>query len=492
MSYLYTEIFIAIIPDVLILLTAFTVLGVDYGVMQKKDRRVRSALVSRISVSGLLFAVAVLITQFAYCEGIDIELSGGQIVLNPLSFFFKIVIYLLAIPVVIFMKDNIVCEHVSEHYAMILLSVIGAGILAMTQHLLIIFIAIELVSLCLYTLTAFRKESVEATEAAFKYFAIGGLASAFLLFGFSYLYGVTNTLNLSEIPMILDSVSSQKELIFVSILFIIVGFGFKIAVVPFHLWAPDTYEWSSTPVTAWIAAGSKVGAVFVLTQILQPFLFHPDYLGMVITMLICLCVLSLLVGSFGALKQTNVKRILAYSAIAHGGYLLLGYISGSFDGMISALYYIIGYAIASVGVFGVISIMSDKLGRDATLADFKGCWKFSPLLGFLFLVFILSLAGIPPFAGFTSKMYLFYSVIKAGDGMHVGHLLVAFALCMSAVSLYYYIKILKAFLVTNADEAVVQIKGNFSENTVLVLLALALLMLGIWPEPILGFLGTFL
>jgi len=275
-------------------------------------------------------------------------------------------------------------------------------------------------------------------------------------------------------------------------LLIFVGLGFKLALAPFHLWAPDVYQNAPTPVAGWIGSGSKIAAAALLIALLKP--VSSTLKDALIPALAALAVLSMVVGNLGALRQTNLKRLLAYSAIANAGYLLVGVVAFSAAGNASVIFYILVYSLASLGAFGVVAVLTDTLGRDAEISDFNGCWKTTPGLAVAFLVFVLSLAGIPPLAGFLGKFYLFFAAIEAApeaaswnDGFYW---LVAFALIMSVVSLYYYLRVLKAFLVAPADDgaAIAPVKTGWAAGVTLCVLALAVVALGLWPEPLLDLL----
>ena len=395
--------------------------------------------------------------------------------------------------VVRFASGHAVNEHVGEYYAMLLLATLGMGFLVTTQNILMAFVALELISLSLYALTAFRKTSRTSAEAAIKYFTFGGLSSAFLLFGFSYLYGVTNSLQFDA----LITVKESSPLLLLAILFIFVGLGFKVAVVPFHLWAPDVYQCAPTPVAGWVATGSKIASAFLFVRILQPVADNADLHAVALPALSAIAAASMLIGNLGALRQTNLKRLLAYSGIANMGYLLVGAIALSNNGLASSLFYVLIYSLANLGAFGVVGALTDQLGREAQIDDFKGCWRRSPGLACAFLIFFLSLAGIPPLAGFVGKYYLFFAAIEKGNllggGMGDGYyLLVGFALLMSVVSLYYYVKVLKVFLVFEDQANALRLKLESVLAFCIFALAGSVLALGLYPEPFIQFIRVTL
>jgi NADH-quinone oxidoreductase subunit N len=335
-------------------------------------------------------------------------------------------------------------------------------------------------------MAAFDKTDLRSAEAGLKYFLFGSTASAFTLFGISFVYGMSGTTSLAAIAEKLTSASVQP-LLAVGIIMTLVGFAFKIAAAPFHLWAPDVYQGAPVPSAAFIASASKVASFVVLGKIVLVG-FAPVHGGaawhaMVAgwsPVLATLAALSILVGNLVALAQTNVRRLLAYSAVAHAGYTLLGLVAGGRDGFSATLFYTTIYAVTLVGAFGVVALVRRETGGD-DFSDFSGLWSRSPLLAGCMSIFILSLAGIPPLAGFFGKFYLFSAALGAG-GNHGLLWLVALALFGSLISLYYYLIVLKLIFV---DETAIQpsvVKIDLLSRVSLTLLALLVLVLGITPE----------
>jgi NADH-quinone oxidoreductase subunit N len=481
-------------PDLAVLIALFVALGVDYGMLRSRDLLTRSRAAAAISGLGLAIGLAGLLWQVA--NEITYRAAAGQIVLTPLTLAFKAVVFALAIIVVILSIRIPPSVHVSEYYALLLLSTLGMGFLITAANLLMIFVALETMSLSLYALTALRKNSLRSAEAAIKYFAFGGVSSAFLLFGLSYLYGAFNTLELARIGRDHLALLDPPQLALTGLLLVIVGLGFKITVVPFHLWAPDAYEGAPTPAAAWIATGSKIASFFVLIRILWPTLNYPAFQKDWAAELSLLAALSLIIGNLGALRQVNLKRLLAYSSIGQAGYLLIGLIASTPEGMTSVLFYTVAYSLANLGAFGVVSLVSDRLGREAQISDLAGCYKTNSTLAFLFMIFILSLAGIPPLSGFVGKYYLFATAIQANPAIshwyQGNYWLVGLALLMSAVGLYYYLKVLKIALIVEApDVQPFPVPGRL-EMAALSALALSILYLGIFPGPILHFINSHL
>jgi NADH-quinone oxidoreductase subunit N len=359
-----------------------------------------------------------------------------------------------------------------------------------SRNLLGAFVALELVSLSLYALTALNPARKESAEAALKYFTYGGIASAFLLFGISYLFGTLGRLDITQATL-----AEAPRLVVVAYLFIFVGLGFKLALAPFHLWAPDVYQAAPTPAAAWIASGSKIAGVALLLALLGPVSLASAH-SSIVPLLLLMAVASMAVGNLGALRQANVKRLLAYSAIANAGYILVAVVAFTDAGRAAALFYAIVYAIATLGAFAVVSVWNDRLGREALIEDFRGAWKTSPGLSLALLVFVLSLAGIPPLAGFVGKFYLFFAAIHAAPQMEYWsdglYWLVAVALAFSVVALYYYLKILKAVFVREETGEHDSSPVGLSASVAILVLALLTVALGVWPEPVVDYIRSYL
>jgi NADH-quinone oxidoreductase subunit N len=381
--------------------------------------------------------------------------------------------------------------HIGEYFGLILLAAVGMMFLVSSEDILMIFISLELTSLSLYILTAFNKRNVKSAEAALKYFLFGGMSAAFTLFGLSLLYGLSGTTNLGQIAAALKG-PGLDPLLVVAIVMTVIGFGFKIAAVPFHLWAPDAYEGAPTPSAAFIASGSKVASFFIFAKVLMVGFhgaegsgawraFHPGWVPVIAVV----AAASMLLGNLAAIVQSSVRRLLAYSAIAHAGYILIGILAHDRDGLASIVYYVLIYGLTTVGAFGVVSIVQDRPGGDA-LSDFAGLSRRAPILSFCMMVFMLSLAGIPPLAGFFGKFYLFAAALKSTpDNLGFLWLIVA-AIGLSAVSLYYYLQVLKQIYVAAPAADKTPMQSPVLSQVILALLALAVLVLGCAPNLLLA------
>ena len=377
--------------------------------------------------------------------------------------------------------------HAGEYFLMLLLATVGLLLMVKADTLLMAFLAMEMASLCLYIMVAFDKGRASSAESAFKYYLFGGVAAACMLYGFSLLYGLTGTLELEALGVALAKLPPSPLLV-ASLVLVLVGFGFKAAAAPFHLWAPDAYQGAPTPVASFIASGSKIAGLFLFARLFGSTFVEPHVNGWQwsawVPTVLLMSVASMIWGNLAALGQTSVKRLLAYSAIAHSGYLLLGFAYGGQGGMpMQALAYsIITYALAAAGAFGVITVVESQRGSD-DLQAFRGLMRRSPVLALLFGIFILSLAGIPPLSGFFGKFFVFAAVASATH--HQGHWigLVGLGIGTSAISLYYYLQILKRVFVEEAEAEAVAAPAPKLCLALVVLLVLGALVVGTGVAP---------
>src|SRR5213592_4750261 len=466
-------------PEAIIAVTALAVLGIGLASTRA------SGICSFAATLGLALAIGavMILPQQA-------TLLQGMLVITPLTSLFKIICLALAFFTVLLARSDRSSRNPGEYLAMLLLATIGLMLLVGTEELLMIFIGLELTSLSLYIMTAFDKSDVRSAEAGLKYFLFGSTASAFTLFGLSFIYGISGTTGLVAIGQKFAT-QPMQPLLFVGILMTLVGLAFKVAAAPFHLWAPDAYQGAPVPSAAFIASGSKVASFVVLGKIVLvgfgPVHGSADWHAMVAgwsPMLAALAALSILVGNLVALAQTNVRRLLAYSAVAHGGYTLIGIVAGDRDGLSAALFYATIYAITLVGAFGVVAMVRRETGGD-NFSNFRGLVSRSPLIAGCMCVFMLSLAGIPPLAGFFGKFYLFSAALRAGANNGLLWL-VAVALLGSFISLYYYLMVLKAIFVDEPAFPPVRhvyvVPSDLLPRTAVVVLAMAVFLLGVAPE----------
>src|SRR6266699_351452 len=456
MSYLELLKFAA--PEAIVVVTALAVLTVGLTSTRAK------ALCPIVAAIGTAVAIGAVLMLPSHAN-----LFGGMLVISPLNSLFKIICLVLALVTVPLASSEKSLRNPGEYIAVLLLGAVGLMLLVGSEEFLMIFIGLELLGLSLYVMAAFDKSDVRSAEAGLKYFLFGSTASAFTLFGISLIYGMSGTTALAAIGQKLAAGPAQP-LLAVGIVMTLVGFAFKIAAAPFHLWAPDAYQGAPVPSAAFIASGSKVASFVVLGKIVLvgfgpvhgSAAWHAMIAGWA-PVLALLAALSIVIGNLVALAQSNVRRLLAYSAVAHAGYTLLGLVAGGRDGFSATLFYITIYAITLIGAFGVVALVRRETGGD-DFSNFAGLWVRSPLLAGCMSIFMLSLAGMPPLAGFFGKFYLFSAALRAGAN-HGLLWLVALALFGSLISLYYYLMVLKAIFVDEpAQHETSPLRGSVDEG----------------------------
>jgi NADH-quinone oxidoreductase subunit N len=480
MSYL--ELLKLAAPETIVLLTAFVVLAADLVAMRDLELRFRMVIGAMIASIGCLVAIGWMLVLPQHAE-----IFSGIFIIDPLNQLVKIALLGLAILTVLISLESDFSVHAGEYFALVLLATIGMMFLVSSTDVLMIFISLELTSLSLYVLTAFNKTDVQSAEAALKYFLFGGMAAAFTLFGLSLLYGLSGSTNLEKIASAIGG-PRLDPLLILALVMTVIGFGFKVAAAPFHLWAPDVYQGAPAPSAALIASGSKVAGFFVLARVMALGFkgaegsggWH-EYLPGWVPLLAVVAAISMILGNFAAIVQSSVRRLLAYSAIAHAGYMLLGVMAHDGPGLSSLLYYVITYALTTLGAFGVVAVVQQQTGGER-LSDFAGLSRRSPGLALCMMVFILSLAGIPPLAGFFGKFYVFSELLRSAAGMGLLWLVIL-AVALSAVSLYYYLQVLKQIFVLPAPPQGPVLKTvPPTQQVMLAVVALAVVALGCAPE----------
>jgi NADH-quinone oxidoreductase subunit N len=525
----YPDLFRATLPETALEVAALLVLVVDLGFLRKAALKVRVAAAALLGVAGCGAALWAVLRQGT--EGLSYQASGELLLATGgIAAPAQAGILVLTALTLLLLVDSVFTKHVGEYVAMVLMAATGGLLIAAAQDLLVIFVALELLSLGLYILTAFAKSSGKSAEAALKYYLFGGMSAAFLLFGFSYFYGLSGTTNLVGIQKAVFW-SGPSPLFYVAWILVVAGLGFKVAAVPFHLWAPDTYEGAPAPAAAFIASVSKVASFALLLTIFRGDLvivvnrhIPENELERLITecvtsrthlieVMLVIAAASMVVGNLAALAQTSVRRLLAYSAIAHAGYMLLGVcllphsigpqgsasqavgidaladaIAHVFGCQRAVLYYVLTYGLTTIGAFGVVGAVERATGSDRMDA-FLGLHKRNPVLSAVLLVLFLSLAGIPPLVGFWAKFNLFAEVLGVSAGP-VPFALVALAVGFSAVSLYYYLQVLKRAYVMPAVEET-PIKAHPVTMAVLVAIAAAVVALGCFPALLEGWIESF-
>ena len=471
-------------PETIVVAAALVALAVDLISMRGLEMRLRFIIGAMVTCVGCVAAIAWMLIMPEH-----VNAFGGMLVADPLTQLVKVCLLGLTIFTVLISIESNFTTHVGEYLALILIATAGMMFLVSAEDLLMIFVSLELTSLSLYILTAFNKHNLKSAEASLKYFLFGGMSAAFTLFGMSLIYGLSGSTNLHQIAAALAG-KGLDPLLVVAIVMTVIGFGFKVAAVPFHLWAPDAYEGAPTPSAAFIASGSKVASFFIAAKVMMigfagaegSAAYHGFSSGWVPVLAVG-AALSMILGNLVAIVQSSVKRLLAYSAIAHAGYMLLGILSDSPQGVASLIFYAVTYGLTTIGAFGVVSLVENGAGDDK-LASFAGLSRRAPVVAFCMMIFMLSLAGIPPLAGFFGKVYLFAAALKTG-APNLGLLwLVILAIAMSAVSFYYYLKVLKQIYVVETAEK--KLKVSPLNQIVLLWLAVLVILFGCFPGWLVG------
>jgi NADH-quinone oxidoreductase subunit N len=469
-------------PETILTLTVLAVLAADLLALRELELRLRFLIGGMIASFGCAAAIAWMLVMPEHGD-----FMGGMLVVNPLTQTIKIALLVFAILTILLSLESNFTPHAGEYLALVLLATVGMLFLVSAQDILMIFISLELTSLSLYILTGFDKRSPQSAEAALKYFLFGGMSAAFTLFGLSLLYGLSGATNLGQIAAAIRGPKLDPMLL-LAVLMTLAGFGFKVAAAPFHLWAPDTYQGAPVPSAAFIASGSKVAGFFILAQVTALGFKGAEGSGAWgacssgwVPVLAGLAAVSMVLGNLAAIVQSSVRRLLAYSAIAHAGYMLLGVIPRGQAGLVSLVYYVLTYALTTLGAFGVVAIVKDQTGGDR-LADFAGLSRRAPVLAFCMMIFMLSLAGIPPLAGFFGKFYVFSSVLGEPSAKLGLLWLVVLALGLSVVSLYYYLQVLKQVYVAAPALSEHPVKVPPMSLAVVVISALGVVIFGCAPS----------
>jgi NADH-quinone oxidoreductase subunit N len=401
---------------------------------------------------------------------------GRMFALDSFSIFFKL-LFIGAVALVVILSDDFLNEarySQWEYYSLLAFALCGMMFMVSGVHLISIYIGLELLSLPSYILAGFYKNERKSTEAAMKYFILGTVSSAILLYGISLIYGVCGSLNLLDIAAAMSTIVSNDALMF-GIMLLGAGLCFKVAAVPFHVWTPDVYEGAPTPITAFLSTASKAAAFAIFARIFYVALhdFHLSWGSVLAT----IAALSMIVGNLAAITQDNVKRMLAYSSISHAGYALMGIISLSVMGLSGVLIYTLVYVFATLGIWATVLMLRRHTYAGEMIDDFEGLHRRAPVWAFAMFVFLLSLGGIPPTAGFLGKYYLFAAAVQAGYGW-----LAIVAVLMSAVSMFYYLRLVVAMYLREGRDAEVAVTPALR---FVAGLALAVtLILGLYPPPL--------
>jgi len=434
------------------------------------ENRVRTFWVS------ILVLVAVLLVLEATAPEFRTVIFSGSYVSDPLSQILKMAAVIFVGIGFLYARDYLRANeiHKGEYYLLGLIGLLGMMIMMSANSLLTMYLGLETLALSMYALVAFDRNNVTSAEAAMKYFILGAIASGCLLYGISWVYGVTGSLQFHEIAAAISADPSLNNLpLWFGLAFLIVGIAFKFGAVPFHMWLPDVYQGARTPVTLYLATAPKLAAVALFLRILVDGLgdLHDTWAAMIMV----IAVLSLLVGNFVAIAQTNLKRMLGYSTIGHVGFILLAFFCGTKEGNAAALFYTLTYLVAVAGAFGMIILLSRRGYEAENLVDFKGLNARSPWFAMMMMFLMFSMAGVPPFVGFLGKLYVISAVLDSG---YTG--LAVLMVLASVIGAYYYLRVIWYMYFEEAeDQAVLQ--ASTDTRLVLSLNSIAVLALGIFP-----------
>jgi NADH-quinone oxidoreductase subunit N len=459
LSPIYSEIFLLVMVSVILIADLFLV----------NHTKTLTYLLVQFTLLGCM-----LITVATHQNGIT-HLFNHMFVDDLMSDVLKMFTYLAVAMMLVYSRSYLMVRGLftGEFLALVLFAMLGMMVMISASNFLTLYLGLELLALSLYTLVALQRDSATATEAAMKYFILGAMASGFLLYGMSMLYGATGSLDVNHIAEVIRHGTVNKQLLVFGLAFIVAGLAFKLGAVPFHMWVPDVYHGAPTAMTMFIGSAPKLAAfafvMRILVEALQPLMIH--WSGM----LMILAVLSMAVGNITAIAQTNLKRMFAYSTIAHMGFLLVGVLSGTVEGYGSSMFYAVVYVLMSLGGFGMIMLLSREGFEADTLNDFKGLNQRSPWLAFMMLLLMFSMAGVPPTVGFYAKFSVLNAAVQAG---HIT--LVVMAVLFSLIGAFYYLRIVK-LMYFDAPESHEKLYLQPDSSLLISINGLAVLALGILP-----------
>jgi NADH-quinone oxidoreductase subunit N len=468
-------------PELILTGTIILLIVLDLFVRNKRN----------LAVVAIIGCVASLLSAFDLYSAQQGWLFYRMIVLDHFSLFFKVVTLLAAIFAIwmSFGSSEIKQVYQGEYYTLLMTCALGIFFMASSSNLLTAYLSLELVSLTSYVLTGFLPRNRRSSEAALKYLIYGGVASGTMIYGMSWIFGMTGSLDYAAIQQVMAKGEINKSALFMALIFVFAGFGYKIVFVPFHMWSPDVYQGAPTPFTAFLSVASNAAGLAILIRFFYPGISRVTADGNWAfvsgvewpQILLFASMITMTVGNLCALNQRNLKRMLAYSGIAHAGYMLMGLAILTNDGLSAILFYIVVYLIMNVGAFLVVAIIANHTGSE-DIDGYRGlAWRGAVVPAVCFAIFLFSLTGLPPFAGFIGKFFLFAAVLKEGGTFII---LALVAVANSVISLYYYAKVVKVMFLDipePGDKAVAIAGYNF---TLMVPLAILTVILGIYFSPL--------
>jgi NADH-quinone oxidoreductase subunit N len=467
----------AITPEIVLTMFGLGILLIDFLIQEKRDKYLNA--VSALIGLGM---AGVQLVRFWRGTLVPIPHSGfgGAFTLDSFALYFKLIIVIATALVVLISVKYLEIEeaHFGEYYALLLFSAVGMMFMASGRDLIVLFIALELMALCEYVLTGFLRGSRRSNEAAMKFFLLGAFSSGLLLYGMSLLYGIGNSTNLAVIAGRLAGRPSPDPLSWMAMITLLAGLFFKVAAVPFHQWTPDAYEGAPTSITAFISVAPKAASFALLLRILLVGIWPMRAEWQMLTIGVAVATMTL--GNLAAITQTNIKRFFGYSTISHVGYLLLGLVAaadGNKEGVTAVAIYLLVYSFMNLGAFAVIIMMRRKNLLGDEIDDLSGLMTRAPGSAILMLIFLLSLAGIPPTAGFIGKYFIFLALIQTRH-----YVLAVLAVAFAVVALYYYFRIVVAMFMKNPPDTVPLATSPGLAVALGVTLGMTLLV-GIYPQP---------
>jgi NADH-quinone oxidoreductase subunit N len=463
---------LGVLPESMLVLTALLVIVVD-----AVKREAYSAIVPTLSIFGLAASAVAAISLW----GQGGHIFSGMVIADGFTALFRVLFAVIGILTILLSPHYLSLRkmRLGEYYGLILIAIFGMMVMVSASNLLLFYLGLETMSITLYVLAGTQRADVKSAEAGMKYLVLGAFSSAFLLYGIALLYASLGTIEYGEITAYFIADSEPSLITVAGIGLLLVGFAFKVAAVPFHFWSPDVYDGSPTTITAFMSTGPKAAAFVGLIRVFGIMLAPATeiwHLAITVLAMITMCV-----GNVIAIRQTSVKRMLAYSSIAHAGYLLVGMAAGTKAAFAAMGYYLASYALMNIGAFAVIILLNRQSEKGSYhYDDLRGAGFAHPLLGATLTIFLLSLTGIPPTAGFFGKLYLFSSAVEQG---HIG--LVIVAVLNSAVAAFYYLRLITVLYMTKPEGEVITIAQPGAYKLALILSAVLILVIGAFPDQLL-------
>ena len=462
----------ALLPEIIISLAACAILVLD----QTQLKRYSVGYITSLAT----LAAAALVASTSIGNPASTSLNQ-MFIDDPLSNLIKVAVCLLTLIVFVYSRTYVVDRSIgsSEYYVLGLFGVLGMMVMASAGHLLVLYMGLELMSLCLYAMVAFQRDSSNATEASMKYFVLGAIASGCLLYGMSILYGVAGTLEIAAIHEAVRGMNSDNIALIFALVFVVVALAFKLGAAPFHMWVPDVYHGAPASTTLYLGAAPKIAAFAMLVRLLIGGLEHLSDVWQ--DMFIIIALLSIIIGNATAIVQSNIKRMLAYSTVAHMGYLLLGILSATSEGYAAALFYVLVYSVMGLGAFGMIVLFASKGQEADSISDYRGLNARNPWMALLMLLLMFSLAGVPPTVGFYAKFAVIQALVDAGL-VWVAVVSVIFAV----VGAFYYLRVIKVMYFDEAPKSSVPFSAMPGSRVLIAVNTIGLLVILPWVGGVLS------